>query len=259
MGIRFRCPNGHKLHVKAFLAGMRGVCPDCGIKVAIPLTSDAEFDREIAEPKPARMGGRPADHGALPSLPRIDVRGNRRSESLADGSATVATTTSPPQVMARAAGESPESSADPVSAAPQAQWFVRPPTGGQFGPANGALLKTWLAEGRITADSYLWRQGWTEWKRAETVFPPLRPLNVAEPEEVPVLRMAALGTTLEDAPRVVDRAPTPAIVDPSHASSALSVYRRRKSKRRTVTMTMLLGIACVIVAAALVYVLWFIN
>jgi hypothetical protein len=36
MGIRFTCPNGHKLHVKAFLAGKRGVCPHCGEKFVIP-------------------------------------------------------------------------------------------------------------------------------------------------------------------------------------------------------------------------------
>jgi hypothetical protein len=36
MGIRFLCPNGHKLHVKSFLAGKRGVCPKCGVSVIIP-------------------------------------------------------------------------------------------------------------------------------------------------------------------------------------------------------------------------------
>ena len=36
MGIKFRCPNGHKLNVKSFLAGKRGVCPDCGTTFRIP-------------------------------------------------------------------------------------------------------------------------------------------------------------------------------------------------------------------------------
>lgn len=36
MGIRFNCPNGHKLNVKEFLAGKRGVCPECGAKFVIP-------------------------------------------------------------------------------------------------------------------------------------------------------------------------------------------------------------------------------
>jgi hypothetical protein len=37
MGIRLQCPNGHKVHVKAFLAGKRGVCPECGARFDIPL------------------------------------------------------------------------------------------------------------------------------------------------------------------------------------------------------------------------------
>ena len=45
MGIRFYCPNGHKLHVKEFQAGRRGVCPYCGVDVDIPLTSTRESSK----------------------------------------------------------------------------------------------------------------------------------------------------------------------------------------------------------------------
>src|SRR6187402_2516092 len=41
MGIRFSCPNGHKLNVKEFLAGKRGVCPQCGAKFIIPMPDSA--------------------------------------------------------------------------------------------------------------------------------------------------------------------------------------------------------------------------
>ncbi len=40
MGIRFNCPNGHKLNVKEFLAGKRGVCPQCGAKFIIPVLAE---------------------------------------------------------------------------------------------------------------------------------------------------------------------------------------------------------------------------
>jgi len=33
MGIRFFCPNGHKLNVKDFQAGQTGICPFCGVKM----------------------------------------------------------------------------------------------------------------------------------------------------------------------------------------------------------------------------------
>jgi hypothetical protein len=39
MGIKFTCPNGHKLNVKPFLAGKRAVCPKCGVKMRVPLES----------------------------------------------------------------------------------------------------------------------------------------------------------------------------------------------------------------------------
>lgn len=40
MGIRFSCPNGHNLNVKTFLAGKRGVCPQCGARFVIPGPSE---------------------------------------------------------------------------------------------------------------------------------------------------------------------------------------------------------------------------
>ncbi len=39
MGIRFHCPNGHKLNVKEFLVGKRGICPDCDARFIVPESS----------------------------------------------------------------------------------------------------------------------------------------------------------------------------------------------------------------------------
>ncbi len=39
MGIRFECPNGHRLHVKAFLAGKRGICPECDARFIVPMAA----------------------------------------------------------------------------------------------------------------------------------------------------------------------------------------------------------------------------
>lgn len=53
MGIRFACPNGHKLNVKEHLAGKRGICPDCGVKFIIPMpqaTSPAGAGTAIVNP-----------------------------------------------------------------------------------------------------------------------------------------------------------------------------------------------------------------
>ena len=44
MGIRCLCPNGHRLNIKSFLAGKRGICPECGEKFTIPAESDKSTD-----------------------------------------------------------------------------------------------------------------------------------------------------------------------------------------------------------------------
>lgn len=62
MGIRFFCPQGHRLNVKSFLAGKRGVCPDCGAAVNIPMESDARA--LSSKKKVAQQGGNDADGGA---------------------------------------------------------------------------------------------------------------------------------------------------------------------------------------------------
>ena len=40
-------------------------------------------------------------------------------------------------------------------------------------------MRGWLAEGRITADTLVWREGWRDWQPAGSVFPQLSP-NAAD-------------------------------------------------------------------------------
>ena len=62
---------------------------------------------------------------------------------------------------------------DPIDEAPGAVWYVRPATGGQFGPASGEIMRTWIDEGRVGASSLVWRAGWAEWRPAAATFPQL--------------------------------------------------------------------------------------
>ncbi len=59
MGIRFACPNGHKLNVKEHLAGKRGICPSCGAKFTIPMVA--------LPPATAATGGTRSDEFGPPS------------------------------------------------------------------------------------------------------------------------------------------------------------------------------------------------
>jgi hypothetical protein len=62
---------------------------------------------------------------------------------------------------------------DPFLEAPTAQWHLRLPSGGQFGPSSADTMRQWLHEGRITPDALVWRDGWADWKAAGAVFPGL--------------------------------------------------------------------------------------
>jgi len=56
---------------------------------------------------------------------------------------------------------------------PDALWHVRPPAGGQYGPASGAVLRTWIAENRVTGSTLIWREGWSQWRSARETLPEL--------------------------------------------------------------------------------------
>ncbi|MEX2138721.1 MAG: hypothetical protein WD894_05630 [Pirellulales bacterium] len=86
MGIHLQCPNGHKVHVKSFLAGKRGLCPQCGAKFDIPtdpkLSSDGGGDDEISV-APSRPGeaGLATELG-IAATPRDDADRMRAAKRL---------------------------------------------------------------------------------------------------------------------------------------------------------------------------------
>lgn len=212
MGIRFYCPNGHKLNVKAFQAGRRGICPYCGVSMLIPT--------ESTRPDTAPSPGSDNEPGVLPALPAAAQPAKQpqgqpslqptaqpvmrpASQPVVPVSAATASAGGVPSPMAApmqpAAGWSAAPTpleaaqpaarlelapvtavptplaADPFAEAPTAVWYVRPASGGQFGPATGDIMRSWLAEGRVGADSLVWREGWPEWQDAAQVFPQLKP------------------------------------------------------------------------------------
>jgi hypothetical protein len=178
MGIRFYCPNGHKLNVKDFQAGQKGICPHCGVKIQIPLVSTRPSSREE---KSHRQGG-------AMQMPTTMPCATAAPQALPTGAATspvavaspVTEAVQPPTSFPSASttfGATPAPSsvprggiADPLVEAGDAVWYVRPPSGGQFGPAGAAVMRTWLAEGRVSADALVWREGWRDWQQAGNVF-----------------------------------------------------------------------------------------
>jgi len=307
MGIRFRCPHGHKLHVKDFLAGKRGICPKCGSKFRIPEESESDLVKDPKRPQPeekldtlpsvaesspapavkleARPGG-PAEkkQGEFPEVikpvtsetsasdpdpkeresqasPAVVEEASQtdrssgestepKKPSLIEGetAASPRETSTPKQVPVAVEASESAASVDqptdvdstahnPISEAPHAVWYVRPPSGGQFGPASGDIMRSWMSEGRITVDSLVWREGWPEWKQAGKTFPGL------------------MGPT----PNAAIHSEIPQILTESTSGASMEMYRRRKSTKNTLSTVLLLVVACVFLAGFLIYVVKFMN
>jgi len=85
------------------------------------------------------------------------------------------------RVASPAAGVATPGMVDPLLEAPQAMWYVRPASGGQFGPAGADMMRQWLSEGRIAADSLVWSDGWPDWQIAGNCFPQLAAASAETP------------------------------------------------------------------------------
>jgi hypothetical protein len=205
MGIKFRCPNGHKLNVKEIdpatgrrVVGRVGYCPKCGARFRIPPGSQAvpEMSDSSVLDDPAPLTA-PDDSGTLvPAHLPPGVDGIRAStvgmRPAAEPALKTPGVSRPLSVSAHESHskEGAATSAPPVSAAapkrwpaideaPEAIWYVRPPTGGQYGPARGDVMRQWLLEGRVPEDALVWREGWPDWASAGSVFPGLVELFAA--------------------------------------------------------------------------------
>ena len=155
MGIRFACHVcSKKLNIKYELAGRRGICPACSAKFRIPL-EDAEKSSPVDQPLDGHTNGHTNDDQRAPA------GANRLAEAEQGQTASA--------VSAVAAGQTLAT----IDTDPTSTWYVRPPSGGQYGPATGEILRQWISEGRVAATSLLWREGWPQWREAKEALPEL--------------------------------------------------------------------------------------
>ncbi|MCA9179876.1 MAG: hypothetical protein KDA51_00445 [Planctomycetales bacterium] len=168
MGIRFRCHHCEtELHVKDFQAGKRGRCPECRGKFRIPPTdAPHSLDPDASLDSAATTPDRVSSETTQPT-PAADAEPDQSRDQVEQAPA--------PQAAESAADQSP--SPPTTLALPQAlqssvesKWYVRPPSGGQFGPAPSQLVWQWLGENRVGRDALVWCEGWPEWLIAEEVF-----------------------------------------------------------------------------------------
>ncbi len=225
MGIRVVCPNGHRLHLKAALAGHRGLCPDCNARFRIPFES-SDLPQPFADPptrtesRSVRPTGASRQDSELTTSTAVDrprrptarprAKESAFHEEIAAGQGGIGH----PRVVVAETPRSSLPAAQPVDVSPtngsaatpliqddrESVWYVQPPDGEQYGPATRTILQTWIEEGRVTADCLVWRDGWPAWRSALEILPGLVP--TAAPELSPASFIEAQE---ELPPRVVRR------------------------------------------------------
>ncbi len=200
MGIRFYCPNGHKLNVKSFLAGKRGICPDCDVKFIVPVESWGKVEA-IDESLPP------------PSSSPSSLAGISMPDESGIGLATDV-------------------------------WHARSGAGEQQGPATTSLLKSWIVEGKVDRDSWVWRTGWLDWQRASDVFPELGAVLEAPAAPRP-------KSFVEESLIIQTEGPLKSDVD----AVSLHLRRQRQKHDRVKIITLFLGGMVVLLALVMLVVL----
>ncbi len=244
MGIRFLCPNGHKLNVKAFLAGERGICPQCDAKFLVPSESGGQVEALREDADPAKSNSESDSESAAP-VPQVVT------QPVAAEAAPAAVEPPPPPAPREAAAPPP-----PVEA-PSEVWYVRTADGQQYGPAQQEMMQSWVAEGRVTVDCWVWKTGWPDWKSGGQAITLLNvPPPDSEPSPVPVATMeaeVAAEATPDVEATIADPAPD-ALPESSNPNTMYQTTRRLRQERAR-KITLMLGVIVVVLFAVLVVVL----
>jgi hypothetical protein len=164
-----------------------------------------------------------------------------------------------------AQGQASPTTLDAIAAAPAAVWYVRPATGGQYGPASGQIMRSWLEQGRVGANSLVWRDGWNEWRSAADVFPELgarltAPSAAVGPPSVPAANgMPALPAGLPLG-HVVEGVPTlPPSLNPPPTMPPLAQAvrkRRRKNDARLIYSAILAVVSLILIIVLVLVFQW---
>ncbi len=126
MGIHFACHVcSKKLNIKQELAGRRGICPACSAKFRIPL-HDAEKSTPVDSPAEPRA--RRPSNGHAPTDPSVRE-----------------------DVVAAAQTHGGGQMIDLIDDDPTSTWYVRPPGGGQYGPATAGSDTSFVSGNRASA------------------------------------------------------------------------------------------------------------
>ena len=251
MGIRFACHVcQRRLNIKRELAGRRGICPVCAARIRIPL-DDCETSTPADERSPAAES--PASRVGSSGDPLGDHPAEMRSDDLPPATDHVSPTVdSAPAVSPRPAdppSQADREALDVLTEQPEATWYVRPPSGGQYGPATTELLRQWISEGRVAATALLWREGWPQWRDASEALPQYADRLPAGGSTVQNAVPVTSGTGLTNAADLTSATDSQATVSAEPAST--TALPRSKWTRAVMTIGLLsvLALSLILVLA----------
>jgi hypothetical protein len=245
MGVRFACHHcGKTLNIKTELAGRRGVCPSCDGKFRIPLVDSdqslpVEIKQESGTEQPTNASKEQVHHNVDDQL-ESQVAGHAEAtpseQAPVDNRATVigSKVLAPsPQLVSKILSEFEATSS----------WYVRPPNGGQYGPANTEIFGEWITEGRVAASSLVWRDGWPQWRTATEAFPELTKHLPGSSEQATVAKERINPTRETSADASTQTNP---LVSGEHH---FGEQNRGRSTRRAVSLVALAAVAILLIGA----------
>ena len=234
MGIKFHCPNGHKLNVKSFLAGKRGICPKCHVRMRIPMESESEVGTQvIASASPKKIRAQSAPAGGNGQQAGVALLEENEIQTLLND--------------------------------PERTWHMSAEDGAQFGPASGTEMMDWLSADRVSSQAHVWCDSWEDWRVAGDVFPQLRS---EDPEPAIAVEAAPVddpfsninpqyldNTTADSVISVPDDNPFSTLIQPDPESSRVASSRRSKrDKKPSHGTAILLGLVAIASLAGLVFI-----
>ena len=136
---------------------------------------------------------------------------------------------------------------DPIDEAPEKVWYVRPPSGGQYGPAAGHVMRRWLEEGRVSSQAIVWREGWDDWLPSTQVFPQLKPTDEVE-----------AATPVDTPPEALPGKPIPEPKMVDESTSKILAYKKRRAKNAGCAVAAIVVLSVLTIGlAALLFVIVF--
>ncbi|MBQ9373047.1 MAG: DUF4339 domain-containing protein [Thermoguttaceae bacterium] len=247
MGIRFFCPNGHPLNVRTELAGRKGYCPTCKVKMRIPKESMRDKNEREYHGQPTAELITDDAQETPSSKARLSAPSERgQSGKVSDGVESLIRQAV--DVSASTARRNGARGGDLTTELdnPDALWFVLVSDSQQYGPAGSRQMRDWILERRVGPKTLVRRSDWSEAREAKDVFP--SDMFSADDPRVasPAVELNGANQAFLDDPRLLE----------SDGAKLGELHRRRrKTMNAFYTICSLIGVIAVLMVALIVVLL----